>query len=226
MLNCKFLSFIFPNYPTVCCQNKRGGIKSFLQNLIPFKKAVDSAKGFTVAELIISIALISIISSLLLANLRGSQPGKELEISLDQAIADTRQVQIMSTGGKLIGGNFPTGGYGIKFTRCLVTPCQYLLFGDFNNNQQYDAAQNEILSNGLKTLLSNIRVNNVSVSSGEVAGDWNDINSAEIIFLPPDKILINNNPNLKYVRIMLEEIKVVKQNYFYLSKISGTIFRE
>ena len=102
------------------------------------KKTPRCARGFTLIELMVVMAIITVISTLVLARY-GQFNGVVLLRNLAYDVALTvRQAQVYGISGKVGTG---TAGvqYGVYFTS--ANPTQYLLFADNNGSDSYTAGE-------------------------------------------------------------------------------------
>jgi prepilin-type N-terminal cleavage/methylation domain-containing protein len=136
-------------------------------------------KGFTLIELLIVISIISIMSILVLPNLRTGGKQFSLVISAYKLAQDFRKAQEMAMSSAEFNGAIPSGGYGIDVVDGAGF---YTLFADLDNDRYYDPSE---------------RVGeNISLDGGTVFQT-----SATITFTPPDPTIygvpasiVLNNP--------------------------------
>ena len=119
-------------------------------------------QGFNLVELLVAIAIFGIISTAVVANLRGGSSGNELNLQADNISSLLRQAQIQSSTGQPFNGNPPIGGYGVSLATCSTPPCSVTLFADENGNFAYDGAAEEIQ---VVTLGSAVTINAISEGS-------------------------------------------------------------
>jgi prepilin-type N-terminal cleavage/methylation domain-containing protein len=147
-------------------------------------------KGFTLAEIMVSIAIVVMIMSVVLFGYRSyndniilSSAGQEMAISI-------RQAQVYGVSVKqVVGGDFNTS-YGISFD--LSNPGSYYIFADKNNNGKYDGDVN--CSSGTECVEKDDLKNAVGLSSFcstdlggvETCPDTTGIRSVSILFKRPD----------------------------------------
>lgn len=137
-----------------------------------FTQLKNNAAGFTLGELLVSIFIIAMMSSLFLVNYHGTNKRSELGIVKQKVASDIRLAQNYSLGSKTYDGvNVPSGGWGIRFA--ISSPSNYIIFADKNENKFYD--QGEAVET--KTLPAGITVSYLD------GWDFYDI-----VYLPPDPI--------------------------------------
>ena len=87
-----------------------------------------SLAAFTLVEMIVSIAIIALISTIFLANYRTGIRRSDLSMSTNVLAADVRLAQSYSLGLTKFNGVFPAGGWGVFFD--LSYPDRYYIFAD------------------------------------------------------------------------------------------------
>ena len=121
-------------------------------------------KGFTLIELLIVASIISMMSILVLPNLRTGEKQFSIVISAHKLAQDSRKAQEMAMSSTEFNGVIPSGGYGINIVNGAKF---YILFADLDKDQQYD---------------SNEKVgDDIYLDGGTVSQT-----SATIVFTPPD----------------------------------------
>ncbi|MFH1582249.1 MAG: prepilin-type N-terminal cleavage/methylation domain-containing protein [bacterium] len=93
-------------------------------------------KGFTLIELVVVIAIISILSTVFLTNYRGGDSEFSLKRSAHKLAQDIRSIQEKSIATKEFKGEFQ-GGFGIYLTE---GSNQYVLFVDCNGDGIYNGS--------------------------------------------------------------------------------------
>lgn len=135
--------------------------------------------GFTIIEMLVTIAIIVIMSAVYLVDYR---PTNE-KIVLDQAasgiVADLRLAQNMAMNVKKFNtsaatSEIPQGGYGINIA--VSSPGTYVLFADCNSNHIYNSASSCNSGTATEMSISRIMQSNVNISS---------VNFNNIDFEPP-----------------------------------------
>lgn len=138
-------------------------------------------KGFTLTEMLISTAIIAIISATFVGNIRyGGERGR-LNIAAQRVISDLRQVQDFALGLKEYddGGTlvYPDGGWGIHFTTLSNSYTLYADHGDGSGgekNKVMDADEEYFINNMEKTTVTDILI------------DGTSRNDLYAVFEPPD----------------------------------------
>lgn len=80
-------------------------------------------KGFSLIELLVSIAIFGILSTFIVANIRGSGPKQEVRLQAANLASLLRQAQVRSMAGEPVEGSVPLGGYGLEIDDCVTAPC-------------------------------------------------------------------------------------------------------
>lgn len=97
--------------------------------------------GFTIVDLLISIAILGVLSTAVLANFRVGERSDSVRQSANMSLSFLRRAQTMTLSGSTLAsdGTFPQGGYGIRFdssdTNTLV------LFADKNADYIYNSGE-------------------------------------------------------------------------------------
>ncbi len=133
-------------------------------------------KGFTLIELLVIITIITIMSALVIPNLKFGEEQFAVQNSAHKLVQDLRKVQQMAMSSSEFNGTIPEGGYGINFK---INENFYILFADSSGNKLYDEASEKILEQSFFN--EKIIINNLF--SGIVKSELN------IVFAPPDPII-------------------------------------
>ncbi len=100
-------------------------------------------KAFTFTELLISMTIIVLLSSLLLAEYQRGEYSRNLNDAAQRLAQDIRRVENMSFSGEKYEGTLSQGGYGVYFNR--NSPLYYEIFADRNNNERFDQTDTELI---------------------------------------------------------------------------------
>jgi len=129
--------------------------------------------GFSLIELIVVCAIISIIVGVVLLNFRGFQTKDTLDIAARTLASDLRWSQNAAMSGLSQGAN-KVYGYGIHFVQ---NTNNYIIFYNQNSSKTYGGSS----SVRTVTLPSKITITSVT---------------ADVYFVPPDPTTyLNNNPS-------------------------------
>ena len=173
--------------------------------------------GFTLIELIVSTAVITMMTGIFIANYSSTNRRTDLTMTAQKLVTDIRLAQNYALGLARYGGsgstNVPAGGWGVHFD--LTSNKQYIVFADDNNNKVYDTGEaNPSYGAQVSVLPQNVIIQ--SLSSGT---------KADVTFLPPDPITtITNGSTYNQVDIVLKDtktntIKTVRVNFLGLSEV-------
>lgn len=184
----------------------------------------DRKKAFTLIELIVSMSIIAILSTLFLVNYRPSNQRTDLTMAAQVMASDIRFAQSNTLG--LIGynGAMPDGGWGVSFSASEGENDRYIIFADMNDNRLYDEGEAEVNFGGkIVTLPKNISIDDFILENSSST-------NLDITFLPPDPITrIYDGANEKIkVQIILKEslnnnIKNVMVNFAGLVDVYDAI---
>ena len=167
-------------------------------------KQPKSARGFTLNELLVSMAILGILSGLLIANFSRGRLSDDLRISSQSLASNLRRVQnLAQIGQSLVTGVVPPGGYGIAF-EWLPNQNTYSIFADIayfdiicitsnpnNANMQYDGAScDQLAEAGVvqfrpDVVVSRIKLKGITCDFGG-ACPWDQY--LDIAFKPPKPI--------------------------------------
>lgn len=120
--------------------------------------------GFSLIEMLVSIFILTIITTLSITNYRAGEKKNLLNLESNVLLSNIRKMQNMVlNGSKFEGKEMPFGGYGIHFENN-----GYTIFSDDNSNKIYDAGE----------AVSAVVLQKISLA---VSG-----NNKNLIFLPPN----------------------------------------
>src|SRR5690348_13988547 len=107
---------------------------------MPIKSHSPGSKAFTVVELIVSIAIVSVILGVVLFNYRKSNDNLALASAAQGVAVVIRQAQVygLSVKESATGSGIFSYAYGVYFNPT-TSPSDYYIFVDKNNNKTYDA---------------------------------------------------------------------------------------
>ncbi|KKW36713.1 MAG: hypothetical protein UY81_C0016G0008 [Candidatus Giovannonibacteria bacterium GW2011_GWA2_53_7] len=93
-----------------------------------------SGAGFTLVELMISIAIFGFITGIMVWNFSNVRQADTLRKSAERLAADLQLVQNMAMTGRTIENGVPIGGYGVHFNRTTNNTIYYL----FADRESFD----------------------------------------------------------------------------------------
>jgi len=176
--------------------------------------------GFTLIELIVSIAIISMVTGLFLANYSSANRRTDLTMTAQKMVADIRLAQSYALGLARYGSssslNIPAGGWGVHFDLPNYGNNKYNIFADDDANTLYGSGEaDERFGAQVVNLPTNITIQSISVGP-----------KVDITFLPPDpRTTINNGTATSTsVDIVLSDartnsIKTVRVNFLGLVEV-------
>ena len=100
--------------------------------------------GFTLAELLVSISIFIMITTIVLADFKSNSRSQQVKFNAQDLSSVIRKAQFMSQFGRTTehnGNVVPIGGYGVYITQCATPPCEYLIFADYDGELDYDIGE-------------------------------------------------------------------------------------
>jgi Tfp pilus assembly protein FimT len=166
-------------------------------------------RGFTIIELLVSLGIFIIITTMVVANFRAGSRGDDLRISAEAMVSNLRKAQNMALAGQPTNDIIPPGGYGLYFN--LATPDRYVIFADVNGNLAYDSG--EALVDGLVTLPREVRITSVS-----------PVIISTVVFKPPKPtIYINGGPTEAALSVTIKHTSSEQTRTVTVNRVSGRI---
>lgn len=135
-------------------------------------------KGFTIIELLVSLGIFVVVTTMVVANFRAGSRSDELKITAETLVSNLRRAQNMALAGQLTDGVTPPGGYGVYVK--LAEADRYVIFADKNGNLVYD--DGEALVDGIIFLPRNVRIEKIEKTLGATI-------SGEVVFKPPKPVI-------------------------------------
>ncbi len=141
--------------------------------------------GFTIIEMVISISIITLITTLFIANYRSANKRTDLIMTSQKLVSDIHQAQNHALGLFKYGDAVPAGGWGIHFSK--AEGDRYLVFADTDSPgtlgyMDYNLEEGDIDKGARLVELPPL----ITISSLKVGGV--EKNAVNITFLPPDPI--------------------------------------
>ncbi|MCK5416159.1 type II secretion system protein [Candidatus Parcubacteria bacterium] len=196
-------------------------------------KLITQKGGFTLVELLVSVGVIVVITSVFLINYNQYRKSANLNMATQEIVSNIRRVQNYALASKEdVSGNIPDGGWGIYFD--ITNNNKLIIFADMNDNGTYDGDGDGDGSDGdedyeLIILPKGIIVKNnwYPVGASMVANQ--NCDETSLVYKPPvPKVIVtgstncsataNTTPNFSNVEIQNTkgEIKIIKFNNFGL----------
>lgn len=175
-------------------------------------KDLKSQAGFTIAELLVGIFIIALISGIFMANYRSSDRQAKLNMAAQQVVSDIRTAQNYSLGLQEFEGSVPKSGWGTRFD--ITSPDSYIIFADEDEEEEYDYDAGEAYK--IIDLPSDIIISNIDIAGA--------VNAVDIVFMPPNPATYINQTDNTSVEITLKEnisgaVKKIKVNFLGLIDI-------
>ncbi len=166
-------------------------------------------RGFTIIELLISLGIFIIVTTMVVSNFRGGSRSDELKIAAETVASNLRRAQNMALAGEQFLGMTPLGGYGVSFN--LGNPDGYIIFADKNGNFFYD--DGEALPGGSISLPLDIVITGISPAA-----------ASAVTFKPPKPTAYINGGTIdNLLAITLKHSLSGKMKKIILNRISGRI---
>ncbi len=170
-------------------------------------KKIFYLKGFTLVELLISIAIIGILTAAVIVSSPTAKHGFALMRSSQGLAQDIRRAQVKAVAMKEIGGESPKG-YGIYLTTSASS--SYILFADQDANYIYE--------NAIDTLIETIDLETYVKISALLPGS-----PLNIVFEPPNPtVWVNNSSSSSSTITLYLENNVSKTREIFVNS-SGLI---
>lgn len=143
------------------------------------RKLILNRGGFTLVELLVSIAIIAMISTLVMTDYAKNGKAGNLRMGAQKMASDIRLMQGNSLGLRNFQGNRASGGWGFRGKK---TDGYYYLFADMDGNRMFTAGE----------LYQKVDLPpGITITNIEADGDANK-NILSTVYLPPDpKVKIN-----------------------------------
>jgi prepilin-type N-terminal cleavage/methylation domain-containing protein len=154
---------------------------------IPSTRDKFQGDGFTLLEIILVVAIISIIVAVTVPKYSSYRISKALIMGADQVTSDIRMTQNYTYGTLRYNGDFPEGGYGIHFSK---GSNNYVIFADKDANQEYETDNSEDFEE--IELPRGIKIKSLKKTIGTTTTDHTTI---DLVFTPPYGVVFIDGEN-------------------------------
>jgi prepilin-type N-terminal cleavage/methylation domain-containing protein len=179
--------------------------------------------GFTLIEMMVSLAVIALVSVLFIANFHSANKRTDLILAAQTLVSDLHAAQNNSLGLTKYNGTVPPGGWGISLA---TSSNSYTLFADVDGNMQYSTSTegNVLYGARVTTLPANISISQLQTS---LASSTPAVN---VTFLPPDPQTniydVNSGATSTLLTITMKEslnntTKTVQVNFLGLVEVTN-----
>lgn len=183
------------------------------------KVKISSISAFTILEILITLTIFIIISTVLIANLKFKTPKDALNQGLEQIITFYRQAQTSTFTGTKTGPTSPD--YGLYL---FLDSSQLIVFADLDYQKDYDAGEEDnanCLVCGVFALPTSIKI------SGLEFADGTGLDSLTIVFSATNtsQIYFNSVLAAQNASTSLKNTSTNEDDTIVIHKISGQISR-
>ncbi len=179
------------------------------------KKLVKNNSGFTVLELITVTVIMTALLVLVVTNFRGFDAGSALDLEADKISSVLRQAQVWSLTGQTVSGQ--RYNYGVHFEECASNNCNYILFYDLDEGNDYDVG--EEYGSAIHSALPEIYINDNNLKIGTT-----NVNELDFIFEAPlGTIYFNDSIVEDSAQVILSHQKSSSQKIISVDRVSGRI---
>ena len=150
--------------------------------------------GYTITELLVVVAIITLMTSLILPNWRSGERSLALERTASQIGQNIRRVQELAMRAQAF--TCQTGsisGYGVFFTT--ASPNSYILFAECNGTNAYEAGIDAIVE---------VAPMETGIALQDIVLDGVPGTAASIVFLPPSPLVFLKPGNPSEIQVVLE----------------------
>jgi prepilin-type N-terminal cleavage/methylation domain-containing protein len=170
-----------------------------------------NSNGFSLIELVVSIAIFGFLATAVFVNLRGASPSQEIQLQASNIVSALRQAEVQSKAGEPFNGQTPIGGYGLTVAECSTPPCSVDLFADLNGDWTIQTPAETVQTISLG---QNVTVNSVSLAP-----------SVDITFKPPKPFICFNADcsGVGELVITLGSIESTRTAEIRINQISGQV---
>jgi len=176
--------------------------------------------------MVVSISIITMISTLFIANYRSSNKRTDLILAAQSLVADLHAAQNNALGLNKYNGSVPAGGWGISLQ---TGASSYVLFADLESpgvsgNLEYDSSTEGNINYGARVtdFPRGISISNIATSLAS------STSAADVTFLPPDPKTniydLNSGATSTAIEITMQETinnttKTIRVNFLGLAEV-------
>jgi prepilin-type N-terminal cleavage/methylation domain-containing protein len=142
---------------------------------------LNTRRGFTMLELMVSLGIIAILIGVFVVNYRGGSRNSELALAAQKMVSDMRLVQNSALGSTPYNGKVPAGGWGVHFNKLTGNNTVYTIFADVDGDMSYDSPSESNPAYGART----VRLPDY-INISEILFNGTPKNSIDTVFIPPD----------------------------------------
>ncbi|MFC1678581.1 Tfp pilus assembly protein FimT/FimU, partial [Patescibacteria group bacterium] len=102
--------------------------------MLIFKKIFTDNKGLSLTELLVSVSIIIILSTVTFANIRQFSTSGDINMTAQRLVSDIREAQSNALGLKKFNDKVPPGGWGVYFD---VNSTNYFIYADISDPANY-----------------------------------------------------------------------------------------
>ncbi|MBI5465698.1 MAG: prepilin-type N-terminal cleavage/methylation domain-containing protein [Candidatus Kerfeldbacteria bacterium] len=187
------------------------------KKIFPIPDSRFSRGGFTIIELLVSMSVFLIVTSIVVANFRQGSQRDDLQQSALLISSLLQQAQAYALAGRTTASSVPAGGYGLYLD--LANKNQAVFFPDFNSNGLYDSAS-ETVTGWQYTLSGKVELSSLSVANPTPQAT----SPVAFTFRPPQGArYINNVINAGLLEVIVEHVQSLQQYKITANAVSGQV---
>lgn len=149
-------------------------------------KKLKSTAGFSIAEMLVTISIIAIMTGTFTVNYHNANEKTGLIMGGQKLVSDIRLAQNNTLGLAPFSSSIASSSWGVYFNT--ADNKQYIMFSDLNDNKQYDSGE----MYRTYSLPPNVSINNLYITKGTEGS----VSSLSIIFYPPDPEMYFNQESI------------------------------
>lgn len=188
--------------------------------------------GYTLVELLVSISIIAILTTLVIANFKGSNEKIILDNEAQRVASVIREMHINSLIGQTVGEVRPRG-FGFNLETCIHTGapdfCSYTSFADTSATPNYKLDANDTIMQTIRTFDKNVEFYSISTYTIGAGSPTTGITKINIAFIPPNgsiQFFIDNNATATTDETLEIVLRYYNSSYLkriIINRISGQI---